>query len=226
MSCAFGDRDPLTHMDTSLLGINHRYVSFHCSNYNHHSTQGHEAPPTLHPLQAKKVNVKHTNYTQMVPRLSVETHQYSVIYRNVCNVLADLFRWEEALIQRFFPKDFKTLSEYCELLPLDDMSPVYPMSSLVLNLDVATNGHRDSKDIGVCVVVAWAPHKRGELCVKEIGVVIRTRPVASVIFCSDFLTHFNLHFEGKRGSVVLHADGAFEQWKRDRNGWQDNQFMT
>ncbi|KDQ48930.1 hypothetical protein JAAARDRAFT_201299 [Jaapia argillacea MUCL 33604] len=73
MFVAFGDRDPLTHMDTSLLGINHTYVNFHCSNYNRHSTQGHEAPPTLHPLQAKKVNVTHTNYTQMVPRLSVET---------------------------------------------------------------------------------------------------------------------------------------------------------
>ncbi|KDQ54143.1 hypothetical protein JAAARDRAFT_95779, partial [Jaapia argillacea MUCL 33604] len=97
-------------------------------------------------------------------------------------------------IQRFFPEDFKQLSEYCELLPLDDMSPVHPMSSLVLNLDVATNGHRDGKDVGVCVVVAWGRCKRGELCVKEIGVVIRTCLVASVIFCSDFLTHFNLHF--------------------------------
>jgi hypothetical protein len=36
------------------------------------------------------------------------------------------------------------------------------------------------------------------------------------------MTHFNLHFEGVRASLVLHSDKYGDQWVRDRNGWLPN----
>jgi len=46
-----------------------------------------------------------------------------------------------------------------------------------------------------------------------------------IIFKSAKISHFNLHYIGKRASLVFHTDRAARSWAKDRNGWDHNFFM-
>lgn len=105
---------------------------------------------------------------------------------------------------------------------------MYPFSGLVLNFNVATTVHRDTKDQSICLVMPLFDRSTtgGHLCIKELGLVVEMKSLDLVIFRSSLLTHFNLHYVGKRASIVLHSDVEGEKWVQDRNGWIDNVFMS
>lgn len=52
------------------------------------------------------------------------------------------------------------------------MVPGYPFGSIVLNLNVVTNAHRDAKDLQACLVLVLGDHAGGELCLVEPGIVL------------------------------------------------------
>lgn len=56
----------------------------------------------------------------------------------------------------------------------------------------------------------------------EPGLVLDLKNGNFVVFSSNKITHFNLDFEGVRGSLVLHTDKALERWQKDFNGWKTN----
>ena len=105
------------------------------------------------------------------------------------------------------------------------MSPTYPFGGFVLNINVATQAHRDPKDLGLCLVLTIGQYSGGELCLYEPGLVMRLRDGDMVLFCSGGITHFNLHYEGTRASLVLHSDYAGKGWAENRNHWIDNEFF-
>jgi hypothetical protein len=115
------------------------------------------------------------------------------------------------------------LIEYVELLPGKPGSPVAPFLSLVVNINVCTLGHRDGKDLVYCLVLPLGDFSGGALAMKEQGLVVELRSGDFMIFMSRDTTHFNLDYEGRRASIVLHTDGEFSKWKETRNGWRDNE---
>lgn len=41
-----------------------------------------------------------------------------------------------------------------------------------------------------------------------------------LVLPSGEITHFNTHFTGRRGTIVLHTDGeGGESWLEDSHGW-------
>lgn len=92
----------------------------------------------------------------------------------------------------------------------------------MINLNVATAAHRDNKDESVCLVLAIGDFVGGELVLYEPGLVIPLRHGDFVLFPSCELTHFNLHYKGRRASIVLHTDRAMVRWQTIRNGWSKN----
>ena len=61
------------------------------------------------------------------------------------------------------------------------------------------------------------------MCLYEPGLVIPLHNGHFIAFPSSRITHFNLHFSGKRASIVLHTDREIDKWtKGGRNGWKDN----
>jgi hypothetical protein len=102
-------------------------------------------------------------------------------------------------------------------------SLAYPFGGLVLNLGVATDGHRDVGDKRLCVVIPFGEWDGGELCLFEAGIVVQMKAWDFIVFPSADITHFNLHFSGRRASVVLHSDKSMEDWKKERNGWEASQ---
>jgi hypothetical protein len=58
------------------------------------------------------------------------------------------------------------------------------------------------------------------VCLHELGLVIKLEAGDVLVFPSCNITHFNLHFTGKRGSLVLHSDRQGGRWVKDCNGWE------
>ena len=108
---------------------------------------------------------------------------------------------------------------------MNDFSPAYPFGGFVLNINVVTQAHRDAKDFDICLVLVIGQHVGGELCLFEPGLVMPLQEGDMVAFPSGKITHFNLHYEGTRASVILHSDYAGKAWAETRNGWMNNKFM-
>jgi hypothetical protein len=66
----------------------------------------------------------------------------------------------------------------------------------------------------------------GDLVFHELGLVFSARNGDTSLFPSVSLTHYNLDFQGTRGSLVLHSDKAGHRWKKDSNGWESSIYYT
>jgi len=66
----------------------------------------------------------------------------------------------------------------------------------------------------------------GELDVtREPGLVLKLYIGNLVILKSADISHQNLHYIGKRVSLVFHMDKAARGWAKDQNGWDHNMYM-
>lgn len=124
-----------------------------------------------------------------------------------------------------FPEDCDEIKVWVEELPGNERSPVHPFSGLVINFNNATLGHRDHMDDRICLVLALPECEGGELVLYEAGIVLKLRLGDMVIFRSADVTHFNLHFVGRRASLVFNSDKGGKAWANNRNGWESNRFF-
>ena len=123
-------------------------------------------------------------------------------------------------IEFHLPAEFKDLSAYAELLPFNWDSPIHPFAGVVINFCVSTNAHRDRLDKKICVIIPFGEWEGGEICLYELGLVIKLKPGDILVFPSSDITHFNMHFNGLRGSLVLHSDRLGDSWVEGYNGWR------
>ena len=128
-------------------------------------------------------------------------------------------------MKELLPDSHTTLSYLIEALPNCDVSPVHLFSGFVVNINVSTRIHRDWGDEDICLVLVLSDCVGGELCLMEPGVVLKLNTGDVVIFKSSEISHFNLHYFGKRASLVFHTDKAARSWAKDRNGWNHNLYM-
>lgn len=49
----------------------------------------------------------------------------------------------------------------------------------------------------------------------ESGLVFDSRPGDMIVFQSQKETHFNLHMQGTRSTIVLHSDESMDDWCGD-----------
>ena len=119
------------------------------------------------------------------------------------------------------PQEYKILKEYAESLPIGSSPLGSPFAGLVLNLRVATTAHKDSVDKITCGVIPFGKYKGGEPCLYEAKLAFSLPSGFILFFPSDQFVHYNLHFQGKRGSIVLQSDRHFDEWIQDRNGWKE-----
>ena len=123
-------------------------------------------------------------------------------------------------LQFQLPEIYEELNLYCQVLPFNINSPAQPFSGIVINICVSTTGHRDRSDKHICVVIPFGDWQGGEICLYELGLIIKLNPGDILIFPSCDITHFNLHFSGIRGSVVFHSDRQGDAWTEGFNGWK------
>jgi hypothetical protein len=131
-------------------------------------------------------------------------------------------------MENLLPGQVDELKVYLEVLPFQQASAVYPFTGCVLNLNVTTKVHRDPNDKEICLVIAITDDENcegGELCLMEPGLVLGLRNGDCIIFPSCKTSHFNLHFKGRRASLVFQSDKRFDDWLRDGNGWDGNIYI-
>jgi hypothetical protein len=212
--------------------------------YSNFFIQGHDAPVGVHPKFLRRDGASRTNHSQLIPRVAKELMEHTREYDNLCNAFEELFAWinekvrccalfsflklnmERVQLRRSLPTTYENLCIFADVLPGNEVSPAHPFGGFVLNINVVTGAHRDVKDLELCLVLAVGNHTGGELCLVEPGLVLRLRNGDMAIFPSGRLTHFNLHYQGTRASVVLHSDYAGKIWGENRMGWQHHNFMS
>lgn len=128
-------------------------------------------------------------------------------------------------IKECLPKEYDVLVELAQDLPGGEVSPVTPFLSLVINLNVSTLGHCDRFDKDFCLVLPLGDFRNGALVMFEQQLVLELHSGDFTIFRSGKITHFNLRYEGKCASFVLHTDKSFDTWKDTRNGWSSNDYF-
>jgi hypothetical protein len=122
-------------------------------------------------------------------------------------------------MRHHLPDETEEISMFVKLLPFSEYLGIEPFTGLVFNVGVCTVGHRDTLDQKWCVVIPFCDFKGGALVLHEVGLVLEARAGDVIIFPSCDITHFNLHFEGMRVSLVLHVDKHGQRWVVKRNEW-------
>lgn len=105
------------------------------------------------------------------------------------------------------------------MLPLHSSSPAYPFGGFVFNINAWLPPHRDGGDWLLCGVMPFGDFTDGSLVLYEARLVIHAEPGDWVLFPSKGITHFNTHYTGKRGSLVVHTHQSAKRWVKDLNGW-------
>ena len=121
---------------------------------------------------------------------------------------------------------YNQISEWIQLLPFNGNAPADPWSGIVVNANCATRAHRDLGDDDYCMVLVASNCTGGDLVFQELGLVLASRNGDASVFRSVSLTHYNLDYQGTRGSLVFHSDKAGQRWQKDANGWKDNIFFS
>jgi hypothetical protein len=104
-------------------------------------------------------------------------------------------------LKQTLPEEYEIISLFADVLPADASSPAFPFIS--------------SDDC-----------EGGDTCFLEPGIRLGLRNGDFLVFPSTAISHFNLHFKGKRVSVVMHTDNAGKEWVKNRNGWSGSAFMN
>jgi hypothetical protein len=116
--------------------------------------------------------------------------------------------------------------EVVESLPGNPGSAVKPFVSLVVNLNVRTEAHRDSMDKDLCLVLPIGTFTGGALVLMEPGISLELSNGDFAVFRSSQITHFNLDYEGLRASFAFSTDREFDKWLLNRNMWQQNNMLN
>ncbi|KAF9032118.1 hypothetical protein BDZ89DRAFT_596516 [Hymenopellis radicata] len=126
---------------------------------------------------------------------------------------------------RILIPDFTVLDAYIDFLPGCPQPSVYHFGGVVVNFNACSRGHRDHGDQNICLVLSAHEGTGAELVMEEPGLVVRTYTGDSLVFQSCRITHFNLHYTGKRASIVFHSDRDGSAWAKDRNGWGNKTYF-
>ncbi|KAG2337011.1 hypothetical protein BDR05DRAFT_895889, partial [Suillus weaverae] len=181
---------------------------------------GDGAPADIHPDLLRKTGKSHINFAQRIPYASStiqsNTEQHFILTEiiwDVCNLVAQA-------IEKYLLDQYSQLNFVCSLLPMGENPVTAPFTGMVLNIQCATIGHWDAEDVLICVVLLFGHFQNGQFVQYETGLILDVLPGDFFIFPSSKITHFNLHFSGFRGSLVLHSDARTDSWVNHRNGWE------
>ncbi|KIO05430.1 hypothetical protein M404DRAFT_15392 [Pisolithus tinctorius Marx 270] len=194
----------------------------HWSWYNRHGTRGTQAPSDVHPAYLERADCSRTNHSQFLPYPSTQMGDHQEMYQRFTVVFDEVFEWIRAKLKQCLPEEYEVMSMVARALPGNAFSPAEPFTSIVLNINVRTQVHRDRQDREFCLVLAIGQFQGGSLVLVEPGLVLELRQGDFVVFRSPEVSHLNLDYTGERASLVLHTDREMDSWVWNQNGWGHN----
>ncbi|KIJ11544.1 hypothetical protein PAXINDRAFT_36142, partial [Paxillus involutus ATCC 200175] len=130
-----------------------------------------------------------------IPYLSAETFKHEPLYCNLEEVYSKLFEWLEMMTRNYLPSEYEVLVRLVRVLPSKATSLTSPFLSLIINLNICSEAHRDAKDKDLCLVLPIRNFKGGSLVLKQQGLVLDLANGDFVVFRLAETTHFNLDYE-------------------------------
>ncbi|KAJ4484259.1 hypothetical protein C8J55DRAFT_510158 [Lentinula edodes] len=213
------------NLKTTDSSSNTAFTALHFSYHAKYGVSGKNAPTNVHPNLLRRTEEKRTNTAQFHVYASTDMRRYPEPYELLCIALEDTLEYiaNKTLVR--LPDFFEGLEGEIDIVPLYDSTPGRPFRSIVINLNCATLAHKDQQDQKGCIVLVISSCSGGELCFFEPKLVLEMFNGDFVAFPSRRYTHFNLHYQGIRSSLVLHSDKDGESYKKDGNGWVHNDFV-
>ncbi|KAH7870561.1 uncharacterized protein C8R40DRAFT_1056376 [Lentinula edodes] len=213
------------NLKTTDSSSNTAFTALHFSYHAKYGVSGKNAPTNVHPHLLRRTEEKRTNTAQFHVYASTDMRRYPEPYELLCIALEDTLEYiaNKTLVR--LPDFFEGLEGEIDIVPLYDSTPGRPFRSIVINLNCATLAHKDQQDQKGCIVLVISSCSGGELCFFEPKLVLEMFNGDFVAFPSRRYTHFNLHYQGIRSSLVLHSDKDGESYKKDGNGWVHNDFV-
>lgn len=184
--------------------------------------QGDGAPTDAHPDTIGKEGARNINFSQRLPYFSHTLKKDPQTAEVIEHALQEIADYVHAIIARFLPNEYKTVKAFVDVLPLNYCPITYPFASFVVNVQGATEAHKDPGDDTLCVTIPFGEWTDGDLILYESGVVLDLVVGDIIAFPSCSLTHFNMDFDGIRGSVIFFSDKHGKDWVRFRNGWNEH----
>ena len=183
--------------------------------------QGNRAPVDIHPNFLYREGAAKVNHTQRIPHVSETIKNQPEEYEALVASLKDICDFICSILKKHLPQEYTIMSVLLDQLPLGDRPATYPFGGFVLNIQVCTDGHKDEFDDTICLVIPFGDYEGGDLVLWERGLVLDLKQGHLIFFPSSRITHFNLHFTGFRGSIVMHTDKELKSWE-NRNGWSNH----
>ncbi|KAF7973342.1 hypothetical protein HWV62_15499 [Athelia sp. TMB] len=146
----------------TIKNPNSKFLAFHFSWYNKFSESGAGAPVDTHPSQLLREGAWKVNWGQREPRESQQIRDHPSLYRQMKDIMEDILVFIKANIQYHLPQAYKELEVHGEVLPGNEASPVHSFTSMVVNLCVMTNGHRDHGDKKWCATFTIGQFEGGQ----------------------------------------------------------------
>ncbi|KAI6038319.1 hypothetical protein EDC04DRAFT_2570227 [Pisolithus marmoratus] len=197
----------------------------HFSWYNRYTTKGNDAPSNVHPYELRLGNSR-TNTWQMLPYPSRDMAEYGQLFDRLTEAFRDVFAWIGSMLQVHLPEaEYEALAQVAESLPGNAVSAVEPFVSLVVNINVRTEAHRDQFDKNLCLALAIGDFSGSGLVLHEQGLVLELQNGDFAVFRSSETTHFNLNYVGRRATFVMQTDAEFDKWTGEQNGWGHSDYL-
>ncbi|KAG8715030.1 hypothetical protein FRC09_016998 [Ceratobasidium sp. 395] len=216
---------PYEDIDTKALGPKHEWPACHITIWNRYAWAAKNHPGTDHVRERMANRTQSQPYEDQSilrsmggadPKYS-EHCDFAMVTDSIHTTLVPVIE----KLERYIPQ---LLAEHQKLFV--SLSPAFkigcqPFCMFVLNTQPLTHGHRDDTDNvdSFCLIMALGDFSGGELCLYEPGMVIELVPGAFAVIRSKRDVHFNLHFKGRRMSIVFTSDGDLKRWEEDQNGW-------
>ncbi|KAF4586308.1 hypothetical protein EYR38_010583 [Pleurotus pulmonarius] len=179
------------------------FLGLHFDWYNRYSTNGDDAPDDIHPAELSKQGLKRrSTFSLFVPRPSEEMKRFPKAYEALKDNFALAFEEIRDILQTLLPKEYNIEKIFAEFLPGDEVSPVFPFSGVVVNLNVQTIEHCDGMDTLMCLVLAIGSFRDGDICLREAGLRLQLRNGDWLVFDSKNITHFNMPYVVTRSNTA------------------------
>ncbi|EIN13068.1 hypothetical protein PUNSTDRAFT_42475 [Punctularia strigosozonata HHB-11173 SS5] len=125
------------------------------------------APTGVHPFKLQTKTCR--RYAQRFPSMSQEGKADGSEREQILNDLKPLILEVIRALRHHLPAECDIQAKFAQRLPLHGVAPGGIFSGVVINISVATGGHRDKKDFDICVVVALGNWKGGHIVLHELG---------------------------------------------------------
>ncbi|THH14221.1 hypothetical protein EUX98_g9633, partial [Antrodiella citrinella] len=202
LACSLKPEDEVRCRD-SKKDEDRPFIALHFEIYARYCYKGDNFPVDVSPFLLVDEQNTPLPHTTLQPYESSDMVNNHEAFENLRAAWQMLFDHVRDKLSQHLPDEFEEVVGFANSLPHWTAPAAYPFSGFVVNLNVMTRSHRDTKDTSICLVLVLGEHEGGDLCLVEPGLTVKLREGDFIVFPS-----------------VFHGDKDGEFWRKYYGHWQ------